>query len=302
MSEAIGQVVSSRFEVLAQIGKGGHSSIFRARDRNTGDDVAIKMLLSSAAGDPEFAVRLVREHQAMVALAGTAAVRPFGLGSAADGAMCLIMELLTGVDFDDYLERIENDGGRIGVARLLEILEPVVSTLQKAHELGIVHRDLKPGNLYVLDGGGVRLLDFGLAKVKSAAPLTKDGMIIGSPSYIAPEVWAGKPAELDNRVDLYSLGAIVFRALAGRVPFEADSIPEKLKLATTAERPSLHELRPDLPPQIDAWVQQALAIEPDARFHRVRAMWNALRDALGLEPTPPSEPEQRTRAGTLRIK
>jgi serine/threonine-protein kinase len=107
-------------------------------------------------------------------------------------------------------------------------------------------------------------------------------MIAGSPSYIAPEVWKGNPRVLDHRIDVYSLGAITFRALSGSVPFGGASLIEKFQLATTGERPSLFALRPDLPQEIDAWVAQALAIDPDMRFHQVRGMWNALRAVLGV--------------------
>ncbi len=161
-----------------------------------------------------------------------------------------------------------------------------MDTLELAHEHEIVHRDLKPGNIFVVGeeyGGGVRLLDFGLAKVKSERPLTREDMIIGSPSYIAPEVWKGNTSALDHRMDVYSMGAIVFRALGGRVPFEADTIREKIELCTTAARPSLHALRPDLPEELDRWVAQALAVEPERRFFRVRGMWNAFKHAVGAE-------------------
>ncbi len=285
MADAVGSVVQERYELLEEIGRGGHSSVFRARDRLSEGTVAVKMLHEAAAANPEFAVRLVREHRAMSALDGTAAVRSFGLATSAEGALCLVMELLGGTDLDHLLESLEAQGQRLGVGRLLTLLGPIVDTLERAHAAGIVHRDLKPGNIQVLPSDGVRLLDFGLAKVASSPPLTKDGMILGSPSYIAPEVWAGKPAELDHRVDIYSLGAIVFRALAGRVPFEGESIPEKLRLSTTAPRPSLHALRSDLPPSVDEWVAQSLAIDRDSRFFRVRAMWNALHGALDVSST-----------------
>lgn len=294
MAGPLGSLVSDRFELLEEIGRGGHSSVFRARDRSDHRLVAVKMLHEAAASNPEFAVRLVREHRAMTSLEGTAAVRSYGLATSAEGALCLIMELLDGTDLDMLLERVEAQGQRLGVGRLLALLGPIVDTLERAHAVGIIHRDLKPGNIQVLGNDQVRLLDFGLAKVASSPPLTKDGMILGSPSYIAPEVWAGKPAELDHRVDIYSLGAIVFRSLAGQVPFAGESIPEKLRSSTTAARPSLHAVRPDLPPAVDEWVSQALAIDRDARFFRVRAMWNALHGALGVDP--------RGRGGTVMLE
>lgn len=284
MSDAVGQVIAERYQLVEVIGRGGHSLVFRARDLGGGEDVAIKVLHAAVAGDPEYTVRMVREHRAMAALEGTAAVRAFGLHSSPEGVLCLIMELLGGADLDEHLPELEARGERMGVAELLSLLEPIVDTLDAAHELGIVHRDLKPGNIYLCAGGGVRLLDFGLAKLSSARPLTRAGMIIGSPSYIAPEIWKADGRSIDHRVDIYSLGAIIFRALAGRVPFEGETIRDKIALVTGGERPSLHALRPDLHPDVDRWVIQTLAVDPEDRFFRIRAMWNALKDALGPRP------------------
>jgi serine/threonine-protein kinase len=166
---------------------------------------------------------------------------------------------------------------------MVMFLDPIVTTLDLAHERGIVHRDLKPSNIYLMDatrGGGVRLLDFGLVKLMGARPLTRQGMVAGSPSYIAPEAWRGNPTTLDHRIDVYSFAVIVFRVIGGRVPFDSPDLMEKLKMVTTGPRPSLRALRPELPADIDVWVQQALAIDPDYRFARVRAMWHALRHII----------------------
>src|SRR5690606_8579890 len=121
---------------------------------------------------------------------------------------------------------------------------PVVETLDKAHAVGIVHRDLKPGNIFLLNdrlGGGSRLLDFGLANLSSADPLTAVGTVMGSPSYIAPESWAGIPGRSGAKADVYSLVVILFRMLSGRMPFLGNTLLEKMKNATKAELPSLHE-------------------------------------------------------------
>ncbi|WP_437830064.1 serine/threonine-protein kinase [Sorangium sp. So ce1153] len=128
--------------------------------------------------------------------------------------------------------------------------------------------------------GGVRLLDFGLVKVMQADPLTREGAIPGSPSYIAPEVWKGRPQEIDHRIDIYSLGAVLFRVLAGRVPFSGASRVDILLAAARGPRPSLHAVRPDLPPEVDAWVARALAVTPEERFQDVRALWGALGPLL----------------------
>ena len=275
-------LLDDRYELKDVIGRGGPGVVYRAFDRQLAADVAIKFLHESIAIDPQYNIRMLREAQVMAALTGTSAIRVYGLNTTPDGALYLVMELLSGRDFDTYLADLEGGGTRLSVYRLFELLDPIVDTLEAAHVRGIVHRDLKPGNIFVLDAGGARLLDFGLAKVMAAAPLTSSGMVAGSPSYIAPEVWRGNPRALDHRIDVYSLGAIVFRALSGAVPFGGKDILEKLALVTTAERPSLHELRPDLPLEVDTWVAEVLAVDPDLRFHQVRGMWNALRGILGI--------------------
>jgi serine/threonine-protein kinase len=285
MPRRIGQVVSDRYVLAELVGKGGHSVVYRAIDRRGGPNVAVKVLQDEFAASEEYSVRLVREHRIMTLLAGTAAVRVRALATSPDGAVCLVMELLRGQDLDDVLSDVERRGERMDLQRLLSILTPVVDTLEQAHSIGVIHRDVKPGNVYVVGEPGaedVRLIDFGLARIDGARPLTRDGMIMGSPSYIAPEVWSGDTRALDNRMDIYSFGAIVFRALGGAVPFEAPTIREKVDLVRTAPRPSLRALRPELPPAIDGWVRQVLAIEPADRFRRVKAAWTALLETLDL--------------------
>jgi eukaryotic-like serine/threonine-protein kinase len=278
----IGRVVADRYRLMEVVGRGGHSLIYRGVERASGAEVAIKVLHHGIAQKDELEARMQREHDVLVSLAGSAAPRVHGVWYE-DASMCLVMEYLRGQDLDEYLSDVEAQGHRVEIPTLVELLEPIVDTIEVAHDRGIVHRDLKPGNIFVLGRGGpggVRLLDFGLAATESATPITQDGIVIGSPSYIAPEVWEGNPRALDLRVDVYSMGAIIFRALGGQVPFPVSSLREKLAAATGARRPSLRALRPDLPPGVDEWVEQALAIERNKRFSRVRGMWNALLATL----------------------
>ena len=285
-----GDIVNNRYRILEKLGAGAHGIVFRARDLETREEVALKFLGDGKSFDPEFSRRIEREALAMARLRGTSAVYVHGLNLAQDGSLYLIMEVLAGRDFEAYLAESERVGGRLKKPKLLELLRPIVDTLEAAHRQGIVHRDLKPSNVFIVDvarGGGVRLLDFGLAKMLDASALTADGMVAGTPSYIAPEAWKGISSILDHRIDVYALGVLVFRALAGRTPVPKGNVLDVCSWAMTGERPSLHALRPSLPRAIDVWVEKALAIDPNDRFQSVRALWNSLEGLLGEQAKSP---------------
>jgi serine/threonine-protein kinase len=281
-------VVGERYELQHVVGRGGYGVVFRGKDRQTGRVVAVKLLSAGSARDPQLVERMVREQQAMAALAGTNAVGALDLCRADSGALCLVMEWLEGVDLEQRLAGLQQQGSGMSIDELSKILEPVVDTLEKAREMGIVHRDLKPANIFLMapPGGGVRLLDFGLSRMKTSATITALGTVMGSPSYIAPESWSGDSKQIDHRADLYSLGVIVFRALSGRLPFEAHSLAELLHVVTTAPRPSLCALRPDLPSGVDTWVGRALAISPDERFGSAEQWYRCLQAVLQGLPMP----------------
>lgn len=258
--------------------------VYRAFDRWTKREVAIKVLGSKAAREPQMVERLMREQQALSALKGTAAVELFDVCRGVDGELCLVMELLVGTDLDDHLFALEQRRERLSLERVAEIFDPIVSTLETAHAAGILHRDLKPANIFLLESGEVRLLDFGMARLKNAAPLTAAGTIMGSPSFMAPEAWRGLSDLVDQRADVYSLGVILFRVLAGDLPFGGDTLKEKFLTTTTSERPSLRKRRPDLPREVDEWVALALALDREERFGNVRALWSAFLRAVDVAP------------------
>ena len=282
--DRIGQIISQRYELLQVIGRGGQGMVYRASDTWMGRPVAIKVLGSKAAREPHLVERLMREQQALSALRGTAAVELFDVCRGNDGELCLVMELLKGVDLDEHLYAIEQRRERLSLQRVAEIFDPIVSTLETAHAAGILHRDLKPANIFLLEGGEVRLLDFGMARLKKSAPLTAAGTVMGSPSFMAPEAWSGVSDLMDQRTDVYSLGVILFRVLAGELPFEGTSLTEKFIGTTTGARPSLLKYRPDLPRSADEWVATALAVDRDQRFGNVRALWNAFLTVFRVTP------------------
>lgn len=275
-----GDIIDERYKVVEKLGEGGHGVVLKAIDETLGFPVAIKFLHESVAIEPGFKTRLMREARAMGMLSGTSAVQVYDFGKTGGGGMFIVMEFVEGRTLEAYLREIESHGAQLSVSRLTELLGPIVDTLEAAHQQGIVHRDLKPGNIMVLDKlgrGPVRLLDFGLAKDLKAEPLTMEGLVAGSPSYIAPETWYGKSDLIDHRIDVYAIASIVFRALSGKPPFDAKQPIDKLILAVTrGPRPKLSPHRGDLPPnEIDQWVAKGLAIKRDERFPTVRSMWNA---------------------------
>ncbi len=281
--DRIGQIIGQRYELSSVIGRGGQGTVYAAQDRWMSRRVAVKILGSKAAREPHMLERLMREQQAMTVLKGTSAVELFDVCRGNGGELCLVMEILTGQDLDEYLYALEQRRERMSLQRVAEIFDPIVNTLETAHAAGILHRDLKPANIFLMEGGGVRLLDFGMARLKKSAPLTAAGTVMGSPSFMAPEAWTGVSDLLDQRADVYALGVILFLVLAGELPFSGESLKEKFLNTTTGVRPSLLKYRPDLPRDADEWVTLALAIDREQRFANVRALWSAFLAVFHIE-------------------
>lgn len=280
-SQRTGELVGGRYELREIIASGGQGHIYRALDRQAGDWVAIKVLRDEFAQDVQWRERMFREARALCTLSGTSAVRVFDQRWTADGALCIVMELLEGKHFEEMLKDLQRRHRQMSPGHLALLLEPVVDTLEVAHRNAILHRDLKPANIFVLEDGSVRLLDFGFAKFERLFAMTNYGQVAGSPLYLAPEAWKGNSSLLDRRVDVYGMSAVIFRALCSRPPFQGEAL-QLLDLVTKAPRPRLTEHRPDLAPALDDWAATALAIEPNCRFDSVRAMWNAFQIASGL--------------------
>jgi serine/threonine-protein kinase len=278
---ASGTIVGRRYQVFDLLGQGGQSLVYRGLDLQQGDEVALKVLKAKVRlADPDAVERMFREAYAMATLHDTAALRVLDQTWTEDGSLCLVTELVRGRELGSWLDVREGNGERIDAGVVIELLDPIVRTLDAAHQRGIVHRDLKPSNIFVLDGGGVKLIDFGFAKFTRLKGFTKAHVIAGSPSYIAPEAWLNRRALFDHRLDVYAFAAVVCRCLAGQPPFQAKNVLALLEAVTRAPRPSLVALRPDLPEDVDAWATAALAIDPNERFQSVVASWTAFQTAV----------------------
>lgn len=292
-----GERVAGRYLLLAEIGRGGHGVVFRALDEQTGDQVALKVLAGELAQERQFVLRLWREAQSLAALMGTSVVQVYEFDTDPRGFVYMAMELLDGDPLDVFLHELESFGHRMSVVSVVEALGPVAHALSAAHAQGIIHRDVKPANIFLLappPASGTRLMDFGLAKTPDPETITESGMIAGSPSYIAPELWNSGP--FDHRIDVYSLGAVIFRALAGRAPFVAEATLDLYHLATEAPRPALTSFRPEMPREIDGWIERALAIEADRRFGDVATLWAHFED-IAMRSSAPSVRFYRQRHG-----
>ncbi len=274
----IGRVLGRRYRIVSEIGSGGMGTVFRARHVLVGRDVAIKVMSDAGTRDATWRERLLREAQTTNLLKHENIVDITDFGDEG-GAVYLVMELLEGETLEARLER-----GRLTPAAALDIALPVSSALARAHELDVVHRDIKPSNVFLCDTPGgerVKVLDFGIARVLGAAKLTEIGTILGTPEYMSPEQAIG--GEVGPASDLYSLGVVLFEAVAGRLPFTSTG-PHLLVQHAFERPPKLREVAPWVPVSFASVVDRLLEKVPSARFADAHALVAAL---LATRPSPP---------------
>lgn len=275
-----GQVLADRYEVLGELGQGGMSRVYKARDTTLDDLVAIKTVITPALGRSEDEERLLREVQISRRINHKNVVRVHDLGRF-PGGIFIIMEILEGPGLDAVIAaEAPMSRSTEGLERARRILREITEALAEAHRLQIVHRDLKPGNV-ILVNDQVKVLDFGIARVNDgkSSQLTRTGEVIGSPLYMSPEQIQGLP--LTGSCDLYALGVIAYAMLSGRDPFYADSPTSVIYKQLNEPAPDIRHLCPDLP---DPWVEmldRLLQKKPQMRY----ASAEALRDVLDELPT-----------------
>jgi serine/threonine-protein kinase len=287
------------YEVAAQIGEGGMGQVYRAHDSRIGRDVAIKVLPAEYAADAERLRRFEQESRATGALNHPNILTLYDVGTA-NGQPYLVMELLDGETLRDRISR-----GALSSVRACEIAASVARGLSAAHAKGVVHRDLKPENIMITRDSRVKVLDFGIAKLRatdvapdgrtSAAPLhTAPLVVMGTAGYMAPEQVRGLPA--DERADLFALGVILVELLTGRRAFDRDSRIETLNAILHDDPPPLVNPTAPVPQVVERIVQRCLERDPDARFQSARDL------AFALDNTPGTASSTATMAvaGTTR--
>ena len=288
MDARIGTTLGERWTLDRVLGSGGMATVYAATHRN-GKRVAIKVLRPELSAIEEVRARFQREGHAANALDHPGAVEVHDDGVTDDGAAFLVLELLEG----ETLEA-RRRGGVLPVVEVLGYAAELLDVLAAAHAKGIIHRDIKPDNLFLTKDGRLKVLDFGIARVREAgtAPGTRVGSIMGTPAFMAPEQARARWDAVDARTDLWAVGATLFALLSGRLVHEADTANEELALACTQAAPSLAEVAPRLSAAVVALVDRALQPRPADRWQSACEMQAAVRQLLGapleLEPLVPS--------------
>ncbi len=269
----VGQLLSGTYEILRVIGEGGMGRVYEARhSRLANKRFAVKMLHQELARQSEVVTRFQREAEAASGLSHPNVVGVFDVNTAPDGRPYIVAELLEGEQLGDHLDRRQ----KLPISEAIPIVRQVCRALSVAHQNGIVHRDVKPENVFLLGGqGGVKVLDFGISKISEGADqLTKTGMVMGTPDYMAPEQARGD--RVDARADVYAVGAILYRALTGRKPFEGLDPMATLTAALVQEPPRPSSIETSIPIALEMVIQHAMAKEPRERFQSMDELDQAL--------------------------
>ncbi|BCX02574.1 MAG: hypothetical protein KatS3mg053_0512 [Candidatus Roseilinea sp.] len=275
-----------RYQIKAELNRGGMSVVYLAHDPNIGRDVAIKVLPRSLPDQAAARKRFEREVHAVAMLDHPAIVPIYDFGEE-DGQPYIVMRYMPGGSLADMLTY-----GRLNLSDAARILERLARALDAAHEQNIIHRDLKPGNILFDSYGDAFLTDFGIVKMyetEANAPTLTGSMVLGTPAYMSPEQALGKP--LDERSDVYSLGAVLYEMLTGVPPYKGPTSISVAMKHVMEPVPNPREYRPDLPEACIAVVEKAMAKEPSARFATAGEMAAAFTAAVtGTSPVEPMMP------------
>jgi eukaryotic-like serine/threonine-protein kinase len=287
----------SHYELLDKLGEGGMGTLYRARDTRLNRTVAIKVLREGGARDPDLVRRLLQEARTASQLNDPRIVTIYEVDES-PGHEFIAMEYVPGEALSARLSR-----GPLPVDEVLRVAIDCAEGLAVAHAAGIVHRDLKPANLMLTASGRVKLLDFGLAKVRpgggqaagldshptlDAAPHTRTGAIVGTPAYMSPEQAQGRP--LDARSDIFSFGVLVYELLTGKRPFQGETDISLLAAILRDPPEPVTELRPDVPPALARIVERCLEKKPESRYEGAETLVRDLRSCHEALAVPPAAP------------
>jgi tRNA A-37 threonylcarbamoyl transferase component Bud32 len=272
-----------RYEIKAELGRGGMATVYRAFDPSFGREVAIKVLPREFLHDVDFRARFEREAKIIAALEYPEIVPVYDFGQEADQPY-IVMRLMSGGSLADWLHQ-----GPIPLKQTVEILTRLSRALDRTHARGIIHRDLKPSNFLLDSEKEPYIADFGIAKLTAESSTLSQNTIIGTPAYMSPEQWYGE--NLDGQCDVYALGVITFQMLSGQLPYQANIAPALMKKHLLDPVPRILDVNSGLPAEIQEVIEQAMAKRKDDRFATAGKMAEALA-AVTRQPSSvmPDEP------------
>lgn len=278
----IGTVLRDKWRLDTLLGVGGSASVYAATHRN-GKRAAIKLLHPELAAEKDFVDRFLREGYVANKIDHPAAVQIQDDDVTEDGNAYLVMELLEGYT----LERRLRKKIAVPILEALKFTEDLLEVIAAAHEKKVIHRDIKPANIFVTKQKVVKVLDFGIARITEATPglqpgATQMGMPLGTPAFMPPEQARGRWDEVDERTDLWAVGATLYALIIGDRPRRAPTSNEELLLAMTQPLPPLKDLAPDMHPEVCKIVDRAVAVDMKARWPNAKTMQQALRLAALL--------------------
>jgi len=297
----VGTTINAKWHVDRLIGAGGMAVVYAATHRNN-KRAALKLLHPDVSLDPGIRARFLREGYAANTVDHPGVVRVDDDDVTEDGATFIVMELLEGETADARQARA---GGRLPAAEVLSIGDQLLDVLAAAHAKGIIHRDLKPENIFLRSDGVLKVLDFGIARVResgSSANATRAGSLIGTPSYMAPEQARGLVDDIDARTDLWSVGATMFKLLTGHLVHEAPTVNEILARSILQPAPPISSVLPSIDPRVARVVDRSLQFDKQARYPDARAMQTALREVSAAvashDDSPVAQPSTGAQAAT----
>lgn len=269
----LGKTVGS-YRIAQKIGEGGMGAVYRAVHPSIGSRVAIKVLSKECAASPALVERFFGEARAVNLIRHERIVSVLDMAALPDGQPYIVMELLEGEALSATLAR----HNALPLGTVITLFAELLDALSAAHDKGIVHRDLKPDNVFLTKSGHVKVVDFGIAKLRpdmgGLSEATRTGSLMGTPFYMAPEQAAGMP--VDHRADLYAAGVILFEVTTGQRPFKVGTLYELLKAHVEQMPPQPSSLRPDIPPPLDDVLLHALQKDANFRYQSAREFAQAL--------------------------
>jgi serine/threonine protein kinase len=267
--------LSQRYDILGEAGHGNMGNVYKARDRETGETVALKLIKPEIASDQDMMERFKNELLFARKITHKNVCRVYEFNRIG-GLACTSMEYVEGESLRSVLNRF----GGLPLRKAVDIALQICSGLKEAHAQGIVHRDLKPENVMIDAQGNVKIMDFGIARSMEAAGTRLTGSMVGTPAYMAPEQVAGKP--VDYRTDIYSLGLMLYEMFTGMQAFRADTaVAIALKQMRESPAPP-HEVDPSIPVSIERLILKCLEKDPARRFQSIADLDRSLRAPSGM--------------------